>query len=145
MSQSIKQSTHKQLHMKTQMFGDPADSYTRIIPCTSSQQTLHFRARPHTQNACKQASHSCSNSFCSKSVRKIIVEASKVLLSTELNIASIVAFPHSYSCTKYAYLRPLLSAFTLLTCSSECPCIRFTRKIVSKMLEPTTFFLFPIL
>lgn len=132
-------------HENSQMFGDPADSYPRIIPRTTSQQPLHFRARPHTQNACKQASHTYSNSFCSKSLRKMILEASKVLLSTELNSVLYCCISALISLYEICIFTSPLSAFTLLQCSSECPCIRFTHKIISKMLEPTRIFLFPFL
>lgn len=101
-----------------QLFNDPADSYFEIAPCTSLEQPLHFLAQPHTWNARRQDPHWCNDAYSSKSVRRITIQVSEILLSTELNSALYchnAGFPHPHSYMK--------SAFAFLTYSFETPSI----------------------
>lgn len=75
-------------------------SYHGIVPCISSEQPLHFLAQTHAWNAFQQAPHSSNNECCTKSLRRMINQASEVLLFTKLNRTLYflnAAFIHTHS------------------------------------------------
>lgn len=70
----------------------------------------HLLSQSHALNACRQAPHWCSHACCSKSVRRVMIQISKLLSSAEINSDlyssnAILSHPNLY--TKSAYVGPL--------------------------------------
>lgn len=111
---------HKTIHSRTthnknvQMFGDLANSYAVIVVCTFFKRSWRFLMRTHAYNACRQILHWCNDAYCWKSVRRMTIQASELLLFIELSSTFCflnASFPHPHPYTKSFFLS--FFAFTL--------------------------------